>query len=83
MEKTIKELTMLLLYLNSWEEKLIDGEKVNRSWKNFRYEDMDQLEEEGLIYGGKKSKSVTISEKGMKTAVKLVEKYIKMGKKTE
>jgi len=83
MEKTIKELTMLLLYLNSWEEKLIDGEKVNRSWKNFRFEDMDQLEADGLIYGGKKSKSVTISEKGMKTAVKLAEKYIKMGKKTE
>jgi hypothetical protein len=72
----LKELTLLLLYLNSWEEKVIPGVTVNRSWKTFRFEILDELEAEGLIHGGKKAKSVGITEEGMKAAEKLKGKYL-------
>ena len=76
MDEKIKELTLLLLYLNSWEEKVIPGVKVNRSWKTFRFEVLDELAGEGLISSSKKAKSVQISEKGMEAAKELKKKYL-------
>lgn len=77
MNKKIKELTLLLLYLTSWEEKVIPGVKVNRSWKGYRFEVLDALTKKGLIYGSKKNKSVQFSEEGIKAAEKLEKKYLK------
>lgn len=59
MQNNIKELTLLLLYLTSWEEK------------GYGYDDngrLDELENDGYIHQSKKSKSVTISENGEEIA---------------
>ncbi|TYB30597.1 MAG: transposase [Candidatus Mcinerneyibacterium aminivorans] len=76
MEENIKELTLLLLYLTSWEEEGYKDQKLKRSWKTFRYEVLDELNEEGLLSGSKKAKSVYFTEKGEKKAEKLKKKYL-------
>lgn len=75
MEKEIKELTLLLLYLTSWKEE--DGPKeVQRSWKGYPFEVLDQLTEEGLIFGSNRAKSVYFTEEGRKKAEELLKQYI-------
>jgi len=77
MDETIKELTLLLIYLTSWKEDagLI---KVQRSWKGYPFEALDELNEEGYINGNKRAKSVYLTEEGLGKAKELMKKY--MGK---
>ena len=41
MKKTIKELTLLLIYLTSWQEDA-GLTKVQRSWKGYPFEVLDE-----------------------------------------
>ncbi|WP_404460783.1 DUF6429 family protein [Sutcliffiella horikoshii] len=75
MEERIKELTLLLLYLTSWEEKNIPGE-MRRSWKGYDFDILNQLSEQDLLRGGNRSKSVYLTEEGIEEAKKLAQKYI-------
>ena len=50
MEEKIKELTLLLLYLTSWEEKDYFGE-LRRSWKGYPFDVLNELTDENLIQG--------------------------------
>ena len=72
--KTIKELTLMLLYLNSWTEKDFP-DNLRRSWKNHDFDTLDELEEEGLVSGSKRAKSVYIGEDGINAARDLLKKY--------
>ena len=76
MKETIKELTLLLLYLTSWEEKE-GNERFYQSWKGYPFEILDELSEEGYIGGSKRAKSIYFSEDGVKFAERLVKKYLK------
>jgi len=78
MDKTIKELTLLLIYLTSWQEDagLI---KVQRSWKGYPFEVLDELNEEGYINGRKHAKSVYLTEEGLSKVKELTKKYIGKG----
>ncbi|GAE37698.1 DUF6429 family protein [Halalkalibacter akibai] len=76
MNENIKDLTLLLLYLTSWNEKDIP-ETMKRSWKGYPFETLDELTEQDLIRGSNRSKSVYLTEEGIKEAQKLVEKYLK------
>lgn len=51
--RTIKELTLLLLYLNSWIEKEPYGE-FHRAWKGYDFDILNLLEDENLIGGNHK-----------------------------
>jgi len=75
MDKTIKELTLLLIYLTSWKEdtNLI---KVQRSWKGYPFDALDELNEEGYIDGNKRAKSVYLTEEGLGKSKELIKKYI-------
>jgi len=75
MDETIKELTLLLIYLTSWKEdaNLI---KVQRSWKGYPFETLDELNEEEYIDGNKRAKSIYLTEKGVVKAQELMKKYI-------
>jgi hypothetical protein len=76
MNETIKELTMLLLYLNAWEEKNpLDNKVFLRSWKGYDFDILNGLDEIGMIYDSKKAKSVTLSLEGEAYAKKLLAKY--------
>lgn len=74
MEKEIKELTLLLLYLTSWREKELP-EPIRRSWKGYDFDVINELADEGIINQGKRSKSVYLTEKGIELAEKLQKKY--------
>lgn len=76
MKTKVKELTLLLLYLTSWEEDGVLSEKVKRSWKGYPFEILDELNEEELIYGSKRAKSVYFTEEGIKKAEELKKKYL-------
>jgi hypothetical protein len=77
LRKKIKELTLLLLYLTSWEEDDFSADdKIRRSWKGYPFEIIDELKDEDLIFGTKRAKSVYFKEKGIQRAKKLMEKYI-------
>lgn len=82
-EEKIKELTLLLLYLNSWNEDGYsrDGSdniietKIKRSWKGYDFDILNALENENLLNGGYKSKSVYLTKSGEDKALELYKKY--------
>lgn len=74
MEQTIKELT-LLLYLTSWKEMEIAELDIIRSWKGYSFDILNELTDEDYIRGSKKSKSVYMTEEGIKKAKEIVKKY--------
>lgn len=77
MRENIKELTLLLLYLTSWKESDEIMGDCHRSWKGYPFELLDELKEEGYVFGSNKSKSIYLKPEGIKEAEKLVEKYLK------
>ena len=82
MEEKIKELSLLLLYLTSWKENDVPGE-MRRSWKGYPFDTLNELTDEDLIRGSIRSKSVYLTEAGIKNAEELMKKYLgkqKMGK---
>lgn len=74
LHEKLKELTLMLLYLNSWEENEF-GMKYRRSWKGFDFDILNELSDEGLIGGNYKSKSVSIGDEGVEKAKELLEKF--------
>jgi len=75
MDEAIKELTLLLIYLTSWQEE-VGFTKVQRSWKGYAFEVLDELNEEGYIDGNKRTKSVYLTEEGLDKSKELKKKYI-------
>jgi hypothetical protein len=75
LKEKIKELTLLLLYLTSWEEKA-GKSTCHRSWKGYPFEILDELSEEGFIGGSNRAKSVYFSDEGIKQAKELEKKYM-------
>ena len=76
-KKAIKELTLLLMYLNCFtDEKDFKTAKNFYVWKGYNFDIINELDDEDFIYQGKhRNKSVYITEKGMEEAKKLLEKY--------
>jgi len=83
MKEKIEELTLLLLYLNSWDEdgygRDDDGNiketKIKRSWKGYDFDTLNSLEEKNYLNGSYKSKSVLLTEIGEREAIELYKKY--------
>lgn len=76
MEEKIKELTLLLLYLTSWNESDLP-EETRRSWKGYPFKTLNELSNEDFIRGSFRSKSVYFTDAGIMEAKKLMEKYLK------
>ncbi|RLD17069.1 MAG: transposase [Caldiserica bacterium] len=72
-EKIIYELTLLLIYLTSWEEEILKDTKTLVNWKNFRFEILDELEKQGLINQGRKT--IYLTEKEISLAKEIKKKY--------
>jgi len=72
--ESVKELTLMLIYLTSWKEKEFN-EEYRRSWKGYDFGVLNELIDEELIFGSRKSKSVYIDENGIKAAKNLLIKY--------
>ena len=74
MDDIRKELTLMLLYLNSWEEGE-PGYKYRRSWKGYDFGTLNSLADDELIIDGRRSKSVSLSANGEEKALDLLQKY--------
>ncbi len=74
LKEKIKELTLMLLHLTSWEENEF-GMQYRKSWKGYDFGILNELTEEDLIRGGHRSKSVVVTDEGMKKAKELLKKY--------
>lgn len=84
MDKNIEELTLLLLYLTSWEEEgyyydeddNIQKGSLKHSWKGYLFDTLNDLTEKGYLYPNRNSKSVTLTKEGADLAKILKGKYI-------
>ena len=74
-EPVIEELTLLLIALTSWKEK-ITGIDVTRAWKGYDFDMLNALTEKGYISGSKRSKLVILTDEGLKKANELIKKYL-------
>ncbi len=75
-EKIMEELTLLLMYLSSWENDNPLEEKYKQSWKGYSFEVMNNLTDKGYLFPAKHSnKSVTFTKEGMDFAEELIKKY--------
>lgn len=84
MDKTIEELTLLLLYLTSWKEEgyvyngndELDKVMFNKSWKGYSFDALNSLIEKGYLYTANyKTKSVILTKNGIELVKTLKEKY--------
>ena len=84
MEKNIEELTLLLMYLTSWEEAgyvrdendEIKESKIKSCWKGYDFDIINDLTDKGYLYYSR-GKSVSITKEGEELAQKLMDKYIR------
>jgi hypothetical protein len=84
MERKLSELTMLLIYLNSQEETKTQTRtgknqkevKILKSWVHYKYEILEELQNQGLIRLTPGGKSLTVTEKGRQTAGELKNKLL-------
>lgn len=86
MKQNIEELTLLLMYLTSWEEESLyydENNNLNKdllknTWKGYSFDAINELTDKGYLFPSKyKNKSVTLTKKGEMLAKKLMEKYLK------
>jgi DNA-binding PadR family transcriptional regulator len=75
-DQAVEDLTLLLLYLTSWEEKVYGDLTVHRAWKGYLFEVLDALEEAGYLNQTRRAKSVTLTEAGLEQARALAARYL-------
>ncbi len=83
---TIKELTLMLMYLTSWEESLVPGlrrkpdradvyPKARICWKGYDFDILNELTDEGLVDAGGRRKSASFTDEGVAKALELLRQY--------
>ena len=76
MEEQIKEITLLLAYLTSWDEKdRLLQQEFKKSWKGYDFDILNKLNEEEYIYQENKKKYFIWEENGIDEAKRLIKKY--------
>ena len=83
---TIKDLTLMLMYLTSWEESLVPGlrKKADRDgiypkaricWKGYDFGILNEMTDEGLVNAGGRGKSASFTDEGVAKALELLKQY--------
>ena len=83
---TVKDLTLMLMYLTSWEERLVPDlhEKpdrpgfhlqIRRTWKGYDFGILNELTDEGLVNARNLSKSASFTDEGVTKALELLKRY--------
>lgn len=83
---TIKDLTLMLMYLTSWEESLVPGirKKPDRAgiypkaricWKGYDFGILNELTDEGFVNAGDRRKSASFTDEGEAKALELLRQY--------
>ena len=82
----IKDLTLMLMYLTSWEESLVSDTRkksdctgfrfqIRRCWKGYDFGILNELTDEGLVNAGGRSKSASFNDEGEVKALELLRRY--------
>ena len=83
---TVKDLTLMLMYLTSWEENLVPGirkkpdrlgfrPQIRRTWKGYDFGILNELTDEGLVNARNRSKSASFTDEGAAKALELLMQY--------
>lgn len=76
MNETVKELTLILMYLTSFYDSKMAKELDARSaWKGYSFDILNQLNDEELAVGKPCNKSVCLTKEGVELAQQLCQKY--------
>ncbi|MBR1438760.1 MAG: hypothetical protein IJ587_09520 [Synergistaceae bacterium] len=75
-DEALHDLTLALIYLSrqSDSKKTLWDVTTFSAWKNYEWNVLDQLDEEGFVYDKHGRKAVYISEKGVLKAHEILEK---------
>lgn len=82
----IKDLTLMLMYLTSWEESLVPGlrkkpdragiyPKIRLCWKGYDFGILNELTDEGLVNAGGRGKFASFNAEGEAKALELLKTY--------
>ena len=83
---TVKDLTLMLMYLISWEENLVPElhekpdrlgfrPQIRRTWKGYDFGILNELTDEGLVNARNRSKSASFTDEGAAKALELLMQY--------
>lgn len=72
----LEDMVLVLLYSNSWKEKVAETLSAQRSWKSYDFRLLDALEKKSYISSSHQTKSLVITEEGLEQARKLKEKML-------
>lgn len=83
---TVKDLTLMLMYLTSWEESLVPSvrkkpdhagiyPKARICWKGYDFGVLNELTDEDLVRARGHSKSATFTDEGTAKALVLLKQY--------
>lgn len=77
LERTKKELTLVLAYLTSWNDSKKGEQKILRTWTGYDFDILRKLTEEELIFGNKPgNKSFYFTEEGEIKAKEILERIL-------
>ena len=78
MNEKISDLHLLLIYLTGWEEdsRKEPGKKIFRAWKGYKFEILDEIQNQKLIFQIPGGKSLILTDKGKQKAEELRRKYL-------
>ncbi|MBI4507202.1 MAG: transposase [Chloroflexi bacterium] len=68
----------MLIYLTSWTEeapKWLNEPPLRRCWKGFRFEILDQLENQGMVEQSRRAESLYLTRAGEQEARKLLAQH--------
>jgi hypothetical protein len=75
-DQAVEDLTLLLLYLSSWEEQVVGDMTVYRAWKGYLFDTLNALEEAGYLDQTRRAKSLTLTGSGIERARALAVQYL-------
>ena len=77
-KERMKEMCLLMLYLTAWDEdsRKDPGTRQTRSWKNYPYPILNELEDKEMIFQPPKAKSAILTELGKRKAQQIKKRYL-------
>jgi len=73
-QEQLEDLTLLMIFLQSWKEKLFDGTEILRAWKGYDFNVLNKLNDKEFVNDKPGNKSLYLTEKGIKKSKEILSK---------
>ena len=73
-QEQLEDLTLLMIFLQSWKEKIVDGTEILRAWKGYDFNILNKLNEKKLVNDRPGNKSLYLTEEGIKKSKEILSK---------